>query len=239
MTNPDKISRRGVMQLFAASALVSALPISTAAWAADLPVVIGGIAEDANLDPNNTSATDWLSILLDIYETAVTRDAAGEIVAGLATSWKQLDDVSWELSIRENVTFHDGSPFGADDVVYSYSRVLDKENKSPQRSYIASISSVEAVDRKTVRITLAQPDPLLLQGLLIVPIVKTGATKESLARATNGTGPYKLERWVPADQLSVVSAEGYWGQSPVVTNISPMRTRSPWPKRGCLTRGRT
>jgi peptide/nickel transport system substrate-binding protein len=182
-------------------------------------VIIGGIAEDANLDPNSVTATDWIGLLLNMYDTLVVRDAQGNVAPSLATAWRQIDPLTWEFTTRENVSFQGGQPFGPEDVAFTYSRVMDKTANLPQSSYLSSVDSVTVTGPNTLQIHLKFADPVFLQYLLLVPIVDRKATRSSLARQTNGTGPYTLEKWTPGDQLSVRVNPKYWGKPPAVKRV--------------------
>ncbi|MCG6121563.1 MAG: ABC transporter substrate-binding protein [Microvirga sp.] len=212
-------TRRGLGKLVAGGLVAASFANAPFAFAADGPLVIGGLAEDASLDPNGTNAADWIGLLLNVYDTVITRGADGALAPGLATEWSQVDELTWELTLREGVRFHSGDAFSAADVAYTYNRVLNPDTQSPQRSYLSAIASVEAEGESLVRITLSRPEPLLLQNLLLVPIVRDGATQQDLARAANGTGPYKLDGWTPGDQLVISSADGYWGETPAIERV--------------------
>ena len=114
----------------------------------------------------------------------------------LATSWETSeDDLTWTFTLRDGVTFHDGSEFDSADVVYSYNRIIDEELTNSYR--FANVASVEAPDPQTVVITLTQPTPNLLaligafKGMAILP--EDAAEDLDLTTEANGTGPFELD----------------------------------------------
>src|SRR5579862_449595 len=114
-------------------------------------------------DPYNFQETFALSFLGNVYDTLVTRDQNLKLVAGLAESWKLIDPNTWEFHLRRGVKFHDGSPFTAQDVLFSYRRIMSPG--SDLKSNFGSIAAVEAKDPYTVIIRTKEPNPILLAGL--------------------------------------------------------------------------
>lgn len=178
------------------------------------PVVVGHGAEDVSLDPNLSIATNWQSLLANLYDTLVVRDRSGKLAPSLATSWKAVDATTWEFALRPGVKFHNGETFDAADVKFTVDRVLDAATKSQQRGYIASVTSVVAVDSTTVRISTQDPDPLLIDNLQLVPIVSAKFLGEkgaaALANGANGTGPYRFVEWRKGDRLTMEAFPEHW-----------------------------
>lgn len=158
----------------------------------------------------------------NVLEPLVEKMGDGSIAPLLATSWEISDDgLTYTFTLRE-AKFHDGSDFDADDVVYS----LMKNKESPQATLstpLATVNSVEAVDARTVRITLSQPSQRLLPnlGLMSGIIVPEGA-HETLDLATQmiGTGPYVFGEYRPDVHLMLNRFEDYWGEKPHFTEVT-------------------
>ena len=140
-----------------------------------------------------------------IYERLTFRNRKMELVAGLATSWEAKGPTLWRFNLRRGVTFHDGTPFTADDVVFSLER--SQLPSSNFKVYAAPIGRARKIDSHTVEIETPQPSPILLELVNSVRIMskawceKNGATRpqdfktgeETFAsRNANGTGPYVL-----------------------------------------------
>src|SRR4051812_26787702 len=113
MTN-STLTRRNLLTLATAAAASPFVP--SLAKAQEASIIIGGLPEDANLDPGVITATDWSALLRNIYQPLVYAGENDKILPGLATAWKQLDPVTWEFTTRDNVEFHNGEKFGPEDV---------------------------------------------------------------------------------------------------------------------------
>ncbi|MEO1017517.1 MAG: ABC transporter substrate-binding protein [Pseudomonadota bacterium] len=173
-----------------------------------------------NLDPIDTFLLAWGSIGSNIFDGLVFRNEALEILPGLATSWEFLDDNSRiRFELRESVTFHNGEPFNAEAVKFTFDRLLGEEGeKGPQRSNYTSIGSVEIVDDYTVDFMMAQPDPVMISklagyGAMIVPpqyISEVG--EEEFDIKPVGTGPFKVVEYTPSVGLALERFDDYWGE---------------------------
>ncbi|WP_081979527.1 ABC transporter substrate-binding protein [Pseudooceanicola atlanticus] len=134
----------------------------------------------------------------------------------LATEWSHNDDQTvWTFKLREGVKFHDGSDFDAEDVAHHYNRILDPENKSRSRTFIASIEKVEAVDPLTVEFHLKHPWQALLPYLATTSMSGPIPAKEAVEADTQnrspvGTGPFKFVEWASGDRIIVERNPDYW-----------------------------
>ncbi|WP_244471935.1 ABC transporter substrate-binding protein [Prosthecomicrobium hirschii] len=198
--------------LLAATALAAALVSIAPATGAEL--VIGRPASPATFDPGFLK--EAATLVDNVFDTLVLRDAEMKLVPGLALSWKALDDTTWEIKLRPGIKFHNGEAFDAEAVKFTFERVLDPAAKSPTISYIRTVAGVDVVDPLTVRIRTNGPDPLLPTRLsrypaYIVPpayVKQVGAAE--FARRPVGTGPYKVTEFVPDDHVTMVANEAYW-----------------------------
>lgn len=134
---------------------------------------------------------------------------------GLAESWQYLDDKTLEMKLRTGVTFHNGETFDATSVQSTFTRLLDKANKSPQTFNYTSIDTVEVVDPRTVKFHFKEVDPVMITklagyGAFITP---ANATKDATKYAAEapGTGPYKVTKYTKDNQLVLDAWDGYWG----------------------------
>ncbi|MWB77885.1 hypothetical protein GLS40_07610 [Pseudooceanicola sp. 216_PA32_1] len=139
----------------------------------------------------------------------------------LATEWSPNEDQTvWTVKLRDDVKFHDGSPFTATDVAHHYNRVLDPANKSRSRSYISVIEHVDAIDDTTVEFHLKHPWAALLPYLAstgysgMIPSHKqVEAGKQQ--REPIGTGPYRLVEWRSGDRLVMEKNQDYWAKDEI------------------------
>jgi peptide/nickel transport system substrate-binding protein len=210
-------------KLLLALALAAALPVCAAnlKWAAQNDVL--------SLDPHSQNHATSNAILQHAYEglTRYAKPVGGEykIEPALATSWKQIDDTHWRFNLRKNVKFHDGSPFTADDVVFSYQRIVQPQGT--MQIYVTGIKEVVKVDDYTVDFVLSGPVPILLRNIRDFRImskswseknrsanVQDYAKKEETyaSRNVNGTGPYMIKGWEPDKQIVMTQNKNWWGK---------------------------
>src|SRR5580698_7378210 len=99
------------------------------------------------------------TVVDNVFDTLVRRDAAMQLVPDLALSWSAVDEQTWEFKMRDNVLFQNGEKFTADAVKFTLERVLNPAAHAPTVSYITTIAGVDVVDPMTVRIRTKGPDP--------------------------------------------------------------------------------
>ncbi len=179
-------------------------------------------AQPDQLDPHVTSAYPSFQVLENVYDTLVVPNAEDlTMEPSLATEWQTSEDqLTWTFTLREGVTFHDGSEFDSADVVYSYNRIIDEELNNSYR--FANVTSVAADGPQSVVITVSKPTPNLLsligafKGMAILP---EGAADElDLTTEANGTGPFQLES-TGASNTVLTAYEDYWGGAPSIDGV--------------------
>jgi peptide/nickel transport system substrate-binding protein len=206
----------------AASAVAAALSVLPAAAATLRWAAAGDIS---TMDPhaNNEGFTNFYHD--HIFEPLVTRGKDLKVEPSLALSWQQLSPTQMRFKLRPNVKFHDGTPFTADDVVFTVQRALsDTSNFKP---YLAGVTEARKVDDMTVDVITAGPAPVLLGQLTEVRIVsKAWCIKHNVqkpqdyknkeetyaVRNANGTGPYVLRSRDPDVRTVAVRNSNWWGK---------------------------
>lgn len=176
-----------------------------AAWAQD-PV---------GLDPQVTSAYSSYQVLENVLDTLVTLDADQNVEPSLATSWEVSEDgLDWTFHLRPGVTFSNGRPLSADDVVYTYTRMLDPATGSGNAYKIAGLSSVTAVDDATVKLTLDAPNAAFLGHLAIDKsvgiIAKENVEDGTINTQPIGTGPFMITDYQPGTKVVLERNPHYW-----------------------------
>jgi len=149
-----------------------------------------------------------------LYDPLVFQNTAGEIVPALAESWESSEDGTvWTFKLRQGVTFHNGDPFTADDVVATWEYGSAETSSWPEKYTIAT--SVEKVDDFTVKVTTDGPKPLLMVTMhdfwSIIPkkyMDEVGV--EGFLQKPVGTGPFMFKEWVKGEQLTYVANPNYW-----------------------------
>jgi peptide/nickel transport system substrate-binding protein len=200
-------------------ALAGCVALSWGAAAGDLK--IGVSSEVTTLDPHFFHLTSNTEIDKLIYSGLITQDANLKVIPDLAVSWRTIDPTHWEFKLRQGVKWHDGSPFTADDVVFTYQRARNVPN-SPASflQFLKHVAKTTAVDDHTLVIETDQPDPILLNEILNVWVVsrKNGGnattTDYNSGKAAIGTGPYREVEWVPGDHITLERFDGYFGAKP-------------------------
>ena len=181
---------------------------------------IASSAPVTSIDPHYHTLSPNESLDSHIYERLVERDAAGHMVGGLAVSWRLRDDHTWEFKLR-TATFHDGTPFTAEDVAYTLARVPRVKNSPASFSaYTQAVKSTEIVDPHTILLRTANPYPLLpsdLSQVFIIPhtLGPDPATEDfNSGKNAIGTGAYRFVAYRPGDRIEMERYDGYWGVKP-------------------------
>lgn len=179
--------------------------------------------EPDQLDPHKTSAYFSFEVLENVFDTLVEPDADLEMRPALAESWEvSPDQLSWTFHLRPGVTFHDGSPFTADDVVFSYRRIIDEQLANADK--FSAVADVQAVDPMTVVIRVKHPTPNLLtniggfKGMAIVQ--RRNVESGQIATHPVGTGPFAFRSQKSGDSITLTANPSYWGGSPKVAGVT-------------------
>jgi peptide/nickel transport system substrate-binding protein len=215
-----------------ARALGAALAVS-GALAAAAPAQAAGtlsvaITQDAgSWDPIDTFVTWWGSVGSNLFDGLTMRGADMKLQPGLATSWEFLDnDTRIRFKLRENVRFHDGEPFNAAAVKFTFDRLLGPEGaKGPQQSNYSSIDKVVAVDEHTVDFVMKRPDPVILTklagygGMIVPPKYLQEKGDAYFNEHPVGTGPFKFVEYKPKISLTLARNDEYWGGKPKLDEV--------------------
>lgn len=215
------------MKLFAHAAVLAAsifvMPLTL--QARDLTV--GLAASTTSMDPQFYVVGPNSAMARNIFDGLVNQDDKQQIEPALAVSWEAVDDTTWEFKLRENVKFHDGSDFTAEDVVASINRVPLAATNSPSSfaAYVKAIAEVTVVDDLTLRITTTEPTPLLLNNLSRIAILpsemaETTTAEMNAGNGVIGTGPFKFQSWSPDDNVVLVRNDDYWGEPAVWDKVT-------------------
>jgi peptide/nickel transport system substrate-binding protein len=186
---------------------------------------IGNQGDALSMDPHSLNESLQLSVTNNIYEGLVTRDKEWKLAPALATAWKQTTPNVWRFELRKGVKFHDGSPFTADDVVYSFARAAGEG--SDLRSNFNEIKEVRKIDSHTVELETKSPFPILPDVYTTVfimskkwceennagkPVDRRKGVENAASFRANGTGPYRLRERQPGIKTSFARNGTYWGK---------------------------
>jgi peptide/nickel transport system substrate-binding protein len=174
--------------------------------------------EPPTLEPCESSLTSTgVVVRSNITEPLAERDpTSGELMPLLATEWEQSSDTTWTFTLREGVTFSDGSAFDAEAAKFSIDRAVNSDLGCNVEGYVFGETDleVEATDATTLTVTSPEPDPILPLRLSFVEIVPTTTDDTKKVREPVGTGPYKIESWEAGQRLTLAANEEYWGDAP-------------------------
>ena len=236
---------RGLIAVAAAAVLL----VCTGAGAKAFRWTSAGDPQTADPYSQNEGLTNLFS--QQVHDTLVTRDQQLNIVPGLAQSWTQVNDTTWRFALRAGVRFHDGSPFTAEDVVFSIERA--QHDHSQIRQYANLLGKPRRIDDLAVELVQQAPNPLLLQHLSAVFIMSKAwaaqhrveqpldykARQDSYAaRHANGTGPWILVSREPDVKTVLRRNPAWWGKfEGNVTEITYLPIRSDATRSAALLSG--
>lgn len=182
---------------------------------------IGSGAEAPGLDPRVEVDIPAFERINLIMESLVVFNSSMELEPRLATDWELTNDnhtISFWL--REGVTWHDGEPFTADDVKYTYEWILDPDSDAPNASLYLDIEEIEIEDEHTIHFHLSTPNVFLLNNMARLPIVPRHAgERDDFRQNPVGTGPYMFDSWVRDDRMDLVAFNDYWGGEPNIARV--------------------
>ena len=195
----------GLALLFAGAQAQQAGGTLRVAWAQD-PV---------GLDPQITSARSSIQILENVLDTLVTLDAEQNVVPSLAEAWSVSEDnLTWTFNLRSGVQFSSGRELTAEDVVYTYERLLNPETGSGNAYLLDGVTAIEAPDASTVTFTLDAPNPGLLSNLAgskaLGIIARENVEDGTINTQPIGTGPFVIADYQPGVGLTLEKNPNYW-----------------------------
>ena len=178
-----------------------------------------------SLDPHSLNESLQLSVVGNVYETLVTRGRDYKLTAALATDWKQTSPTVWRFNLRKGVQFHDGTPFTADDVIFSYERA--KGDGSDMKSYVGQIKEIKKINDHALDFVLTAPFPILPElftqwfimskkwceaNQATKPVDRRKGIENAASFHANGTGPFRVRERQPGVRTSFVRNGNYWGK---------------------------
>lgn len=199
------------------SACLAAVLALAASHAAAQTLTVGLATPPTALDPHYHAHAQSSATAAHVFETLHAPDAAMQITPVLATEARTTDGIVWHVRLREGVTWHDGSPFTAEDVAFSIRRAGNVPNSpGSYGTYTREVREVEVLGPHELRITARAAAPLLMANLANIYIVSRrhgeGATTEDYnsGKAMIGTGPYRFARWSPGTEIHFSRNDAHW-----------------------------
>lgn len=206
--------------------LALALSVASLAPATAQTLRMGVGAQVTSIDPHFHNTSNNNAFAATIFDSLIETDSSARLVPALAESWRPIENDYWEFKLRAGVKFHDGTPFTAQDVAFTFARVPTVPNSPGLFStYLQSIKSVEVVDPLTLRVRTLGPDPLLPVNLAQVPIlshtIHKGAATEDFnsGKLAVGTGPFRVLSIKFGDRVELERNADYWGKKSVWARV--------------------
>ncbi len=203
--------------LIASAAMISVANAKT--------IRVGNQGDALSLDPHSLNESLQLSVTGNVYEGLTGRNKDLSLAPLLATSWKQTSPTVWRFELRKDVKFHDGSPFTADDVIFSFQR--SGGDGSDMKSYTNDVSEIKKIDSHTVEFITKAPFPILPEVISLVyvmskkwsednqatkPVDRRKGIENAASFRANGTGPYRVRERQPGIKTTFARSGNYWGK---------------------------
>jgi peptide/nickel transport system substrate-binding protein len=206
-------------------ALIGSAIAATSFVASAQTIRIANQGDALSMDPHSLNESLQLSVTGNVYEGLVGRNKDLSLAPGLATSWRQTSPTVWRFELRKGVLFHDGTPFTADDVLFSLART--QVEGSDMKSYTNDFKEVRKVNDFTVDVETKTPFPILPDVLTLVyimskkwsetnqatrPVDRRKGIENAASFRANGTGPYRLRERQPNVRTTFTRNGAYWGK---------------------------
>ena len=209
-------------------------PFSVAIWmtlaclgttASAVTLRIGNQGDALSMDPHSLSESLQISVNENVYEPLVTRGRDYKLAPALATDWKQTAPTVWRFNLRKGVLFHDGTPFTADDVIFSYDRA--RGEGSDMKSYVGQVKEMKKINDHQLDIVTKAPFPILPElfthfdimskkwceaNQATKPVDRRKGIENAASFRANGTGAYRLRERQPNVRTTYVRNGNYWGK---------------------------
>ncbi|MCR6112471.1 glutathione ABC transporter substrate-binding protein [Bacillus sp. A301a_S52] len=198
-------------------------------------LVIGTLSDAEAMDPHGSNDNPSSNVQTNIFETLLTQTADMELEPLLATEWEATADDVWEFTLRDDVTFHDGSEFNADVVKANIDRILDEDVASPRSFLYNMVEEVVVVDDYTVEFHTEYPFAPLPShlahnggGMISLEAIEAdyeamedgGQPGDYINENPIGSGFFKFEEWQTGDRVELVRNDDYWGEPAQVQSVT-------------------
>ena len=220
------VDRRTFTSLWLPALMTTALPLG-AARAAGQVLNVGTGGAFTSIDPHYHNLTPNNVIAYHLFNRLVGLDGEFRPVPELAESWEPAGELAWVFKLRPNVRFHDGTPFAADDIVFTFDRIPKILNSPASFTQaVKQVARIEIMDPLTIKLHTKNPEPLLpyyLAGAMIVSRKHGQGAQTSdynSGKAAIGTGPHKLDSVILGDKVVFRRNEDFWGEKPHWETVS-------------------
>lgn len=204
---------------------LTAMAVMAALSAQAVTLKVANQGDALSMDPHSLNESLQITVVENVYEPLVTRDKDYKLSAALATSWKQTAPTVWRFELRKNVKFHDGTPFTADDVIFSYERA--KGEGSDMKSYVGQIKEIRKLGDHSIDVVTNAPFPILPElfthwnimskkwceeNKATQPVDRRKGLENAASFRANGTGPFMVKERQPGVRTTFTRNTNYWGK---------------------------
>jgi peptide/nickel transport system substrate-binding protein len=215
---------------------------ATPAPAANL--IIGRAAEQSSIDPQFAGTGPNGDTASEMFDRLIDSDAHNQLHPALATAWTAVDPLTWRITLRDDVKFHDGSPFTADDVAFSLARAKAMPNSpAPFSRASRGVASVTVTGPHSLEVKTTVPVPRLMEQIGEIYILSHRAAAGMTTADMNsgkgmvGTGPYMFRHYDPASRVEMVANPRYWGRKPAWDHVTLRFIKQPGARVAALLAG--
>ena len=223
MTERNLKLKPGFARLLSAAAiaaLTATLGLQAAHADTQNEVTIALGSEENTLDANLVFGKDTKNVVISMFDLPFIQDHQGNLQPGIIQTWEMVNPTTWEFTMREDVTFHNGEPLNAESFVYTINRVRNPETKSAQAVRVRSIADAKVLSDYKFQIITDGIDVILPLRLQFVPIVPPKYIAEvgeaEFGSNPVGSGPYKFVEWSQGNHIKLEANEDYWQGSPEI-----------------------
>ena len=216
------MTRAATMLCVLLTALMTLAPVPAQADRSTLTIGLSGIPE--TMDPHLLWGTTWMPPYYALFDALTVIGDDNEAQPGLATSWKRVDPTTWEFKLRDRVKFHNGEPFTAEAVKFTFERIIDPATKAAVKNRVPTIKAVEVIDPLTVRLLTATPDPNVPKSVSVAFIIPPKYFKDKgaggFAEAPVGTGMFRLIEFRRQSQIKLEAVDNGWRPAPKLKQVA-------------------
>jgi len=229
------------LKLTLAAALAAAGMLVPAAYAQAPKLTVALPSDVPSLDPTLDLSLHGFSFRLNVYDQLTETRPDGSIGERLATKWEiQPDGLTWDVTIRTDTKFHDGSPVTADDVIWTFEKVI-ADSRSALKTYVGRVQKIEKISDNQIRFTLSEKFAIFPKQLSFVSILPQKAFEamgeEEFGKRPIGSGPYKLVEHVRDDRIVLAAFEDYWRGAPAIKDVVMRPIPAPLARSNALMTG--
>lgn len=203
--------------------LTLVLVLSSSALAQSGRLVIAQGVDATTMDPNDQRETPTGNVVANIFDPLHMRAVDGGLIPWLATEVTPIDENTWELALREGVSFHNGEPFNAEVAKFNFDRLTDPDEPLNTSDLWTSVERTEVIDEYTIRVHTSRPLATFLTQLTQIYMVPKEYIEENgrshFASNPVGTGPYRFVRWTRDQEVVMEANPDYWFGTPSISEL--------------------